>query len=432
MASTLCPKKAVCLIPCISWEPQFKKLRKTKEIIEALSAESLQQYIRDHEHDDGRELVLKHKEIFGVPSALISDQIVGRKKAKEKLPLYYNTRQIIYPPAINLEQSSSQQTALFKSEIILNLFPSGKATGADLTGGFGVDTFFLSKALNKIHYVEPQESLLEIARHNHNRLGADNIQYHASSAEVFIKEIHQPLDFFYIDPSRRTQARKKIHALEDSEPDVLNLKNGIFKKSAILLLKASPLLDIQAGLAQLATVKKVFVVSVNNESKEVLFLCEKDFAGVPVVEAVNLLEHSPNQIFQFTFPEEREEEVTFSDPLKYLYEPNASILKAGAFKSVASRFNLKKIQTNTHLYTAEHLLEQFPGRKFLVEKIVRPDVGEMKKHFPDGKANITTRNYPLTVEALKKKIGLKDGGEKFLVGFSGQHKKFLVIARRIK
>ncbi len=410
-----------------------KILEKTaREIIEALSREPLQQFLHDHEHDDERNLVLKHKKIMGLPSAIISDQIVGRKKAKEKLPLYYNTRQIIYPPAVNLEQSSSEQTALFKKEIILNLFPSGKATGADLTGGFGVDTFFLSKALYKIHYVEPLESLLETARHNHNRLGADNIQYHPSSAEVFIKEIHQPLDFFYIDPSRRTHARKKIYALEDSEPDVVTLKNKIFKMSAILLLKASPLLDIQAGIAQLATVKKVFVVSVNNECKEVLFLCEKDFDGVPVIETVNLLEHNRNQILEFTFPEEREEEVTFSDPLKYLYEPNASILKAGAFKSIARRFNLKKIQTNTHLYTAEHLLEQFPGRKFLVEKVVKPDPGEMKKHFPDGKANITTRNYPLTVEALKKKTGLKDGGEKFLIGFSGQHKKFLVIARRIK
>lgn len=369
---------------------------------------------------------------MGLPSALIADQIVGRKKAREKLPLFYNTGQIIYPPPINLEQSSSEQTAVFKRETIRNLFSTGKATGADLTGGFGVDTFFMSQVLHKIHYVEPQDFLLETARHNHNRLGADNIQYHASSAEVFIKEIQQPLDFFYIDPSRRTQARKRIYALEDSEPDVVTLKNEIFKMSAILLLKASPLLDIQAGLSQLTHVKRVFVISVNNECKEVLFLGEKDFDGVPVVETVNLLEHGRNQTFEFTFPQEREEGVAFSDPLKYLYEPNASILKAGAFKSVASRFNLKKIQTNTHLYTAEHLLEQFPGRKFLVEKIVRPDPGEMKKDFPDGKANITTRNYPLTVAELKKKTGLKDGGDKFLIAFSGQQKKFLVIARRIK
>jgi 16S rRNA G966 N2-methylase RsmD len=405
--------------------------KKANEIIEALSFDPLQQYIREHEQDDERALVLKNKEIFGIPSALISEQIAGRKKAKEKLPLFYHTPHIIYPPAINLEQSSSEQTALFKQKIIRNLFPSREATGADLTAGFGVDTFFLSKALHRVHCVEPQNSLLEIARHNHTCLGADNIAYHASSAESFIKEINQGFDFFYIDPSRRTHDRKKIHALQDSEPDVINLKNEIFKKSTILVIKASPLLDIQAGIAQLANVKKVFVISVRNECKEIVFLCEKDFAGVPIVEAVNLLEQNRDQIFEFTFPGEREAEVTFSDPLQYLYEPNASILKAGAFKSIARRFNLSKIQTNTHLYTAGHLVTEFPGRKFLIEKIVRPDPGEMKKYFPDGKANITTRNYPLTVEALKKRTGLKDGGDRFLIGFSGQQKKFLVVAKRV-
>lgn len=387
--------------------------------------------MRDHERDDERALILKHKEILDLPTSLISEQLSGRRKAKEKLPLYYTNHRIIYPPAINLEQSSSARTAQFRGEIIRHLFPSGKATGADLTGGFGVDTFFLSRVSHKIHYVEPQRSLLEIAQHNHTQLGADNIVYSASSAEAFINETTQLFDFFYIDPSRRTAAQKKIRALEDSEPDVVNLKAEIFKKAAILLVKASPLLDIQAGLAQLVNVKKVFVLSVGNECREILFLCEKGFAGVPVIAAVNLLQNGADQILEFTFPEERDEQAAFIDPLQYLYEPNASILKAGAFKMVASRFNLKKIARNTHLYTAAHLVEQFPGRIFLVEKFVRPDPGEMKKNFPDRKANITTRNYPLTVEALKKKTGLKDGGDKFLIGFSGQHKKFLVAARKL-
>ncbi len=411
-----------------------KILEKTaREIIEALCRDPLQQFLHDHEHDDERNLVLKHKEIMGLPSALISDQIVGRKKAREKLPLFYNTGQIIYPPPANLEQSSSEQTALFKREIIRSLFSTGKGTGADLTGGFGVDTFFMSQVLHKIHYVEPQDFLLEMARHNHLRLGADNIGYYGTSAEVFIKEIAgPPLDFCYIDPSRRTRAGKKTYSLEDSEPNVVNLKNALFKKSNFLFIKASPLLDIQEGCAQLTDVKKVFILAVKNECKEVLFLCEKDFDGVPLIETVNLLEQSPNQVFEFTFPEERQEHVGFSDPLKYLYEPNAAILKGGAFKSIARRFGLKKIQINTHLYTDEHLVSEFPGRKFLIEKVVRPDSVEMEKYFPEGKANISTRNYPLTVEALKKKTGLKDGGDKFLIGFSGQNKKFLVVATRIK
>lgn len=402
------------------------------EKLEALSGESIQQYIHDHEHDDGRELVLKHKTILGISSAHVAEQIAGRKKAKDKLPTYYKTRQIIYPHVMHLEQSSSELTALFKMKLIRQLFPSGNKTGADLTGGFGIDTFFLSKSADKIHYVEPQDALMEIARHNHNRLGVENVIYHNLPAEVFIKEGIRRLDFYYIDPSRRTQHNKKTSALEDSEPDVVGLQEAIFTRTSILLVKASPLLDIHAGLTQLAFVKKVFVISVNNECKEVLFLCEKDFGHEPQIEAVNLFEHHPDQTFKFHFSQERVSRVTFSDPLKYLYEPNASILKAGAFKSISQNYNLQKIEKNTHLYTANHLLQGFPGRIFLVEKIVRPDPVEIKKYFPEGKANVAIRNYPLTVEALKKKTGLKDGGEKFLIGFSGKEKKFLVVARRLR
>lgn len=196
-----------------------------------------------------------------------------------------------------------------------------------------------------------------------------------------------------------------------------------------MVVKASPLLDIQAGMAQLASVKKVFAVSVNNDCKELLFFCEKGFEGTAVITAVNIPEGHTPQMFEFSFPEERAQKVEVSDPLRYLYEPNASILKAGAFKSAAARFNLKKIHVNTHLYTGEHLVDNFPGRKFLIEELVKPST--LKKYFPDGKANVTTRNYPLTPEALKKKTGLKDGGEKFLIGFSGEKKKFLAVARRL-
>ena len=402
-----------------------------KEKIDALSSEPVQKYILDHEHHDVRDLVLKHKEILGIPAVSILEQIATRGKAKVKLPLYYHTSKIIFPPAENFEQSSSESTAFYKSEILRNLLSGREGTVADLTGGFGVDTYFLSKVMQKVDCVEPQTSLMEIARHNHSLLGASNINYHLSSAEDFVRSTDRSFDIIYADPSRRTDERKKIHALEDSQPDVLKLKAEIFKKTRLLLIKASPLLDIQAGMTQLANVRRVYVVSVTNECKEILFLLEKDFEGDPVVDAVNLQGDRVDQRFEFSFPEERKQTIHFSDPLKYLYEPNASILKAGAFKSVASRFNLRKIQVNTHLYTGDQFIDDFPGRKFLVEASIRPDRAEVKKSLPDGKANVTTRNYPLTPEALKKKTGLKDGGEKFLIGFSGQQKKYLVVASRL-
>lgn len=406
--------------------------RKSKDIIEALSHGPVQRYISDHENKDLRDLVLKHKVILGIPTAQLVEQIATRKKAKDKLPLYYNTQGIIFPPPANFEQCSSQTTALFKSEIIAGLTSVGKENGVDLTGGFGVDTFFLSKKFRHMHYVETETSLMELARYNHQLLYADNIEYHALSAEAFLGSTNASFDFVYADPSRRTADKKKVHSLRDARPDITTLTPEIFRKTSLLVVKASPLFDIQAGVSQLPSVKKVFVISVENECKELLFVCDKTFDGSFSIEAVDLENGAPVQSFEFSPNDERQQKVSYSDPLAFLYEPNASILKAGAFKSVAGRFQLKKLALNTHLYTGEEYHPDFPGRKFTVEALVKPDAAVLKRLFPDGKANVTTRNYPLTPEGLKKKTRLQDGGEKFLIGFSGEKKKFLAVAQRIR
>lgn len=400
-------------------------------MITGLSHGPVQQYILDQENKDLKDLVLKHKVILGIPTAKIVEQIATRRKAKDKLPLYYNTPGVIFPPPSNFEQTSSEATALYKSEIISQLIRPEEGNGADLTGGFGVDAFFLSKKFKKIHCIEPQTPLLEIARHNHQLLGASNIEYHATTAEEFLETTNESFDFIYADPSRRTAEKKKVHALESAQPDIIKLRKAILSKTSVMIVKASPLLDIQAGMAQLSCAKKVLVISVANECKELLFICEKDFNGVTTIEAINISDGLASQSFEFSFTEEREQLISFSDPLTYLYEPNASILKAGAFKLVASRFDLRKIAINTHLYTSDQLVENFPGKKFLVEALVKPDAAALKKFFTDGKANVTTRNYPLSTEALKNQTGLKDGGEKFLIGFSGAKKKFLAVAQRI-
>jgi hypothetical protein len=403
----------------------------TLETIARLSAPSTQQFIRDHAFADEKTLILANKEIESLPAALVAAQIAGRRKAKDKLPLLYSTSGIVYPPASNLEQSSSEATARFKSDILNDLLTPAAATGADITGGLGVDTFFFSQVLKEVVYVERDEVLLQIATHNHRILGSINITYYAETAEDFIAESNRSFNFIYIDPSRKTTSGKKIVTLENSEPDIVKLQVQLFEKAPLLLVKASPLLDIQAGIQQLTHVKKVYVVSVNNECKEVLFLCERKFSGVPQIEAVNLSEGRPAETFMFSLDEERSLQSEFSDPLRYLYEPNASILKAGAFKTVGNRFGISKIQVNTHLYTADKLIEEFPGRRFIIEELVKPELSVLKKFFPQGKANVTTRNYPLTAEALKKKSGLKDGGEAFLIGFSGRQKKFLAVAKRV-
>lgn len=398
-------------------------------MIDLLVQKEVQDFIVKHENADEKKLILKQKEILGVPTSVIAEQITGRRKAKLKLPLYYSSRNIVYPPGLNLEQSSSQSTGTFKAEILETIVQTN-STIVDLTGGFGVDSFFLSKRFGKLIYIEPNASLLQFAKHNHEVLGANNIQHQNVLAEEFIQKNQEQLDCAYIDPSRRDKASQKVFKLSDCEPNMPALLPILFKQTNCVLIKTSPLLDIQQGIRELAGVEKVWVVSVDNECKELLFLCRLEFQGEPKVEAVNLSHHKTS--FEFTLSEEKNASSEYSDPLTYLYEPNASVLKAGAFKLVGSSFSIAKIDVNTHLYTSDNLVENFPGRIFIILQPVKPDAKTLTEIFPDSKANVITRNYPLTPEELKKKTKLKDGGDLYLIGFSGKKEKHLVAAARLK
>lgn len=397
-------------------------------MINQLLKKDVQDFIEQHAQDDEQQLLLKHKTISDVPVSLVAWQISGKRKAKIKLPLYHNTKGIVYPPGINLEQSSSQQTAEFKAAVLAELLPS-KNLLIDLTGGFGIDSLFFSKAFKSVQYIEPNSELIEYAKHNHEMLGANNIQYNNTTAEKFLNTHKEKADCIFIDPSRRSAAQKVVK-LSDCEPDITKLLPEIFNISSFLFIKTSPLLDIQQGIKELQFVKSVYVVSVENECKELLFLCEKDFVGEPIINAVNL--DRVQQNFSFTLTEEKNSTPEFFSPLTYLYEPNASILKAGAFKTVAVKFSLKKLHPSTHLYTSDKLIENFPGRIFKVKQILKSDPKIVASYFPSGKANVITRNYPLSPEALKKKLKLKDGSEDYLIACSGLKEKFLIAAVRLK
>jgi hypothetical protein len=398
-------------------------------MIELLLQPEVQQFILDHEQDDEKKLILKHRTIHHVPSSIIAEQISGRKKAKTKLPLYYKSAGIVYPPGLNLEQSSSEETAVFKTRALNSNAGKDKIL-ADLTGGFGIDSYFFSNVFKKVHYIEPNASLLSFARHNHQILQAKNIEYSNAIAEDFIKSYPNKLDCVFVDPSRRNKSNQKVFKLSDCEPDIPALLSDIFQKTDYLLIKTSPLLDIQQGIKELKHVEKVWIVSVDNECKELLFLCRKGFDAEPKIIATNL--HTDQLPFEFSLSEEKETVTKFSEPLTYLYEPNASILKAGAFKFVGEKFSLFKLHVSTHLYTSRELIQNFPGRTFKMIRPVKPDPKTLKEIFVEGKANVITRNYPLSPEELKKKTKLKDGGELYLIGFSGQKEKYLVAATRIK
>jgi hypothetical protein len=423
--------------------------------IKDLQQTQVQDFILQHEAEDENKLLLKQTYILGVPTSSVVDQIIGRRKAKLKLPTWYATKNIIYPPSVNIEQCSSEITAKFKVELLKQNVKSDFDKAVDLTGGFGVDSFFLRSIFKEVNYVEPDENLFEITRHNHitfqestiqnpasslllttsnSQLPTSNIHHHNSTAEQFLSTTSHRFDLIYIDPSRRTKGNQKIFLFADCQPDLISLLPGIFELTNYLLVKASPLIDLQLGINELPFVERIFVVAVENECKEVLFLCHKDFKGESRVSAVNFkssIDSITIDFFELTLTEEKNAVVLYSNPLTYLYEPNVAILKSGAFKLIGSRYHLKKLQQNTHLYTSDFLVQNFPGRVFKIDALIKPDPKLVRMHFPEGKANVATRNYPLSPEELKKKTGLKDGGEKFLIGFSGVKEKFVAVCNKV-
>jgi 16S rRNA G966 N2-methylase RsmD len=361
---------------------------------------------------------------------LVLNQIHGMQKAKAKLPTYFQTEGIIYPPKLNLEQCSSEQAATFKASLL-----EGKNL-IDLTGGFGVDVWAFSKAFEQIYYVEQNESLVDIVTHNFEKLQRHNVQIHKSSAQHFLEHFDGRVDWIYLDPARRDSQNKAVAQIKETEPHVIELMPLMFQKADNILLKTSPMFDIGQAIEQLNFVKKVWVVSLENECKEVLYWLRKDVNKQQdiEIEAVNILAKGYTHFLRNTKTNEENASVTYSEPKKYLYEPNSSILKAGFFKIVTQVFGVSKLHSNTHLYTSDDLKENFQGRIFEIEKVLQGNAAfkELPSYFPQRKAHIAVKNYPLTVEQIRKQTKIQEGGEKWIWAVTlHNHTKALIIAKRI-
>ncbi|MEP2773621.1 MAG: RsmD family RNA methyltransferase [Fulvivirga sp.] len=376
-------------------------------MIEKLLANEVQQFILDNEHTDPFELSLKHKSLFGLPTQVIADQITARKKAKSKLPEWYHTKGVIYPPLLSMEQCSSEKTAIHKSKTI-----SGSSL-IDLTGGTGVDTFYLSKVFKKVTYVERNEELCEIARHNFNVLGAANITVVHADSEEFIKSYDKKADAIFIDPARRDDSNKKVFMWSDCEPNIIGLLSKLLGVANQVLIKASPLLDLSAGSKDLHHVSATHVVAVKNECKELLYLLDKN-SQTKTIKTSNYSSENNVESFDFSVEEEQSANANYAAPQALLYEPNSSVLKSGAFKILCDRFGLSKLHLNSHLYTSQKFVANFPGRSFFIKQVVRYNKKELLKLLPDKKANITVRNFPEDVAAIRKKTGIKAGGNIYL------------------
>lgn len=390
-------------------------------MISNIYSAEIQQFIKLHQHDDPVMLMLKAKKFGHLPFQEIVQQIKSRQKAFHKLPEWYNKEGIIFPPTLSMEQCSSEISARFKANLV-----SGN-TMIDLTGGTGVDTYYFGEKFKSSIYVERDPLLCETARRNFDVLSCD-IKVCHSEATQYLDEITEPIDFIYIDPARRNERQKKIFLLGDCEPDVLPLQERLLILAKSVMIKTSPMLDISLAQKDLNHVKSITIVAIGNEVKEVLYLLERHWSEDTEINALNLNKNSGlvEEEFVFKIHEEQEAISTYALPGEFIYEPNSSVLKSGAFKLVGQRFGLLKLHPNSHLYTSNELIV-FPGRVFECLAVVPYQKKAILNHLPVGKANITTRNFPETVESIRRKTGLKDGGEFFLFATTNLEEKLVVL-----
>lgn len=437
-------------------------------------------FIRKHAQDDVRKLALKRPTNPNVDLKEALVQIEGYQTARKKLPLWAENPQLVYPPRISMEQCSSETTALYKQQVVRRLLQglSGPLSMADMTGGFGIDFSYLAPLFDRAYYIEQQEILCRIAQHNLKVLGLKQAEVlHGDGVERMPEQA--PLTLVFIDPARRDQQGKKTVALSDCTPDLSAIQERIRSCSRFCMAKLSPMLDIHQALQELKGVSEVHVVSVDNECKELLLILAsgetENTTGIATAKkrqetdgnlasetdkaeevAANKLEDASTssnseqsnvkkpaetrifcvnlqkgeqQTFEYTAQEEASAEAVYTDqPGAYLYEPNTSLLKAGAYKCLCARFGVRKLHPNSHLYTSDTLYADFPGRRFRVtgsRTFSKQDLKQIARDIPQ--ANITIRNFPSTVQELRKKLKIKEGGDRYLFATTLKNEQHIIL-----
>jgi hypothetical protein len=377
----------------------------------------IQDFIYNNIHLDPLVVSLGKSPFPGVSSRELAQQLGGRKKVKSKLPFWFHQKGIYYPPGLNLEQTSSELTARYKGSLVQG------SSLLDLTGGSGVDTYFMGEVFDQVDYMERLPDLAEIAAHNFQVLEAKHIRVHIGDALELLKTRSFKnvfWDWIYLDPSRRNKNRSKVFLLEDCEPPLPDILPQLFQASENILVKTSPMLDISEGIRILQNVREVHVVAVANEVRELVWWLQKGYDQEVERIAVDLKTSFP--LFRFRASEEATLESTFHPPMQFLYEPSAAILKAGGYKSVAAHYGLHKIHLSTHLYTSDKRIE-FPGRRFKILQNLEYKPGKL----PFKKANVSARNFPESVATIRKRNRIEDGGETYLFFMRTQDESLRVM-----
>jgi hypothetical protein len=371
-------------------------------------------FIRNHATSEVTTLLLNAAKIPTLNIPFLVEQILARRQIKDKLPMWFDNDQLVFPSKIAAEQCSSESTARYKQALI-----TSEDIVCDLTGGLGIDSYYFSTKAHHLYYMERFPSYCEAARLNFAALDAQNVTVIEADSTQCLEALPNA-SVFYIDPARRAEGNKRVFALADCEPDLCGIKATLLKQAPCLIAKISPMADIQLTLQLLPETTEVHVLSVKNECKELLFVLRSAAITQPVepkVHCVNFTTAGDAQHYTFTISTEQATQLPYTAQKvgAYLYEPNASILKAGAFKQVAQAFGVNKLQVNSHLYSSEVLCKDFPGRIFEVEEVIPFSTKVCKSiHKSIPQANITARNFPLSVDMLRKKTKIADGGAVYL------------------
>ncbi|WP_130736268.1 class I SAM-dependent methyltransferase [Flavobacterium sp. J27] len=370
--------------------------------LKILLNEDIQNFINTNLDSDTNQLALQ-KNNFDIDYIRIINQIVAKQKAKFKLPTWFKTVKILYPSKVSIEQTSSEKTAAYKASLI-----SGESI-IDLSGGFGVDDYYFSKVFREVIHCEINTELSQIVSHNFKQLEIENCTCHIGESSAILEKLDRKFSWIYVDPSRRNDSKGKVFLLNDCEPNVPELLPLYFKYSDNILIKTAPLLDIHSGLTELQFVKKIHIIALENEVKELLWEIKNNYHEAITIHCINI-EKDQNQITDFVL--NHNYIPTYSAPQKFLYEPNAAILKSGNFNAVSALFKMNKLHQHSHLYTSDEKIV-FPGRSFQIETIIPFQKKEIKTHLQDKKMNITIRNFPLKVDEIRKKYKIKEGGSVF-------------------
>ncbi len=384
----------------------------------------IQKFITANIGADSSKLALQKNPFPEVNWIAVLNQIAAKTKAKDKLPTFFKTENIIFPSKISVEQTSSEKTALYKASIV-----SGD-TLIDLTGGFGVDDLYFSKVMGKVIHCEIDTQLSNIVKHNFEILKVKNIQCELGDSATYLEKMQSKFDWIYIDPSRRNDIKGKVFMLKDCLPNVPELLPFYFTKSDNILIKTAPILDISAGLLELSNVKYIHIVAVDNEVKELIWELSKLFIGNTIIKTVNI---TNTKMEEFGFELNSNNHFSnYSLPKKYLYEPNSAIMKSGGFDEIGIQYQLDKLHQHSHLYTSDEKID-FPGRIFEIQDAISYTKSEMKSFLENKKANITTRNFPDSVEEIRKKWKIKEGGNLYCFFTTDMNNhKIVLICTKIK